>query len=57
MLNKTGPIIEPCRTPDIIYSKVLLILLTLTHCFVFNCNIYFCQIHKQLTWQLQGHGG
>ena len=57
MLNKTGPIIEPCRTPDIIYSKVLLILLTLTHCFVLNCNIYFCQIHKQLTWQLQGHGG
>ena len=34
MLNKTGPTIEPCGTPHIIYSKVLLILLTLTHCFV-----------------------
>ena len=33
MLNKIEPTIAPCGTPDIISSKVLLMLLTLTHCF------------------------
>ena len=58
MLNKVGPAIDPCRTPDIISSKVLLILLTLTHCFLSmsKCsNRYFCQIHRQLTRQYRDH--
>ena len=36
MLNKIGPTTEPCGTPDIISSKVLLMLFTLIHClFIF----------------------
>ena len=30
MLNKIGPTIETCRVPDIISSKTLLMLFTLT---------------------------
>ena len=34
MLNKIGPAIDPYGAPDVISSKVLLILFTLTYCFV-----------------------
>ena len=34
MLNKIGPTIESCGTPDIISLKVLLVLFTLTDCFL-----------------------
>ena len=33
MLNKIGPTIECCGTPDTIPLKVLLMLFTLTHSF------------------------
>ena len=35
-LNRIGPTIDPCGTPEITFRKSLLILLILTHCFRFR---------------------
>ena len=35
IVNKIGHTTDPCGTHEIISSKVLLILFTLTHCFLF----------------------
>ena len=36
ILNKIGPTIEPCGTPDFIVWKLLFMLLIFTHCFLFS---------------------
>ena len=33
--NKNGPIIEPCGTPEMIFSKLLYVLFIRKHCFRF----------------------